>query len=162
MSEENDDWFDGVTECFSCGSENLEVRIRWNRKILRCVDCGIPIGRTSSRCKTCEYKTRTGENHPRWKGGSSHLSSNHDHGHYILGYAAWKKEVLERDNYTCQHCQSNKNLHCHHIESYQNHPDLRINTDNGIVLCNKCHKKLHFLFNEPTALQLKWFFQNVK
>lgn len=59
-------------------------------------------------------------------------------------YQEWRKIVLERDNYTCQHCQkTGGKLVVHHIKTFKMNPELRTEPDNGIVLCNDCHEELH-------------------
>jgi len=69
---------------------------------------------------------------------------NNKHRTYIIGYREWRKSVLERDDYTCQCCGiRGGKLHSHHIESYNNHKDLRTSIDNGITLCKTCHKNFH-------------------
>lgn len=54
--------------------------------------------------------------------------------------------VLERDNYTCQHCQTKDDLHVHHIDGKgtTTERELRNNAiDNLITLCRGCHTKEH-------------------
>lgn len=58
-------------------------------------------------------------------------------------YKNWKKEVLKRDNFTCQKCGSKNNLVVHHIKYFSKNKNLRFDIDNGIVLCNLCHKEVH-------------------
>lgn len=59
-------------------------------------------------------------------------------------YVDWRKKVFERDNYKCQKCGvRGGDLNAHHILSYKDHPSERINIQNGITLCEKCHKKQH-------------------
>ena len=59
-------------------------------------------------------------------------------------YQEWRRIVLERDNYTCQHCEeTGGKLVVHHIKTFKMNPDLRIEPSNGIVLCNDCHEELH-------------------
>ena len=61
----------------------------------------------------------------------------------------WRKEVFERDDYTCQECGiRNKKglgktieLNPHHIKSVKNYPNLVFEVDNGITLCRSCHMK---------------------
>lgn len=61
-----------------------------------------------------------------------------------LEYQQWRITVLERDKYTCQHCeQTGGRLVVHHIKTFKMYPELRLELDNGIVLCNDCHEKLH-------------------
>ena len=55
-------------------------------------------------------------------------------------YYGWRKFVLKRDNYSCRLCGSKVNLECHHIKDYRDFPELRLNINNGITLCNNCHK----------------------
>jgi predicted restriction endonuclease len=59
-------------------------------------------------------------------------------------YKAWRKAVFERDNYTCQICESHGcKLNAHHIKSYAYHPQLRTDIENGVTLCVPCHKLMH-------------------
>ena len=53
----------------------------------------------------------------------------------------WKAKVLWRDKYICQHCDSKKNLHTHHIISRNDGGTNRVS--NGITLCKECHEDLH-------------------
>lgn len=59
------------------------------------------------------------------------------------GYDKFRKEVLKRDNYTCQLCGKQKNLEVHHKKSYAKYPRLRTVVSNGITCCKSCHKNLH-------------------
>lgn len=58
-------------------------------------------------------------------------------------YKKWKKEVLERDNYTCKNCGIKTNLVVHHIEHFAENKEKRFDVENGQTLCNKCHKEVH-------------------
>lgn len=61
-------------------------------------------------------------------------------------YYFWRKSVYLRDNYTCQHCGSKKELQAHHIIPWKNTKNrkwLRYDIDNGITLCRSCHLKAH-------------------
>ena len=55
----------------------------------------------------------------------------------------WKKAVFERDSYKCRKCGSNKRIVAHHISYWSNDPTNRVNVDNGITLCSKCHAQEH-------------------
>lgn len=60
---------------------------------------------------------------------------------YNRDYNKWRKSVLKRDNYTCQECEAKDNLEVHHIKPLKFYPELYIEIDNGLTLCNKCHRK---------------------
>ena len=61
-----------------------------------------------------------------------------------LEYVNWRKNVFERDNYTCQVCgKVGGTLNAHHIKSFALHKKLRLDVNNGITLCEKCHKEVH-------------------
>ena len=59
-------------------------------------------------------------------------------------YQEWRASVFERDHYTCQNCgQVGGTINAHHIKSFKDYPDLRLEVNNGITLCLKCHKLAH-------------------
>lgn len=58
-------------------------------------------------------------------------------------YRSWRKKVLERDNFKCKICGNTENLVAHHIIEAQDCPELRLEIDNGIALCQCCHIKIH-------------------
>ena len=70
----------------------------------------------------------------------------------LLDTTQWKakrKEILERDNYTCQHCgKNNCALQVHH-KYYNKYPDNSkpppwdYPNDALITLCDECHTKEH-------------------
>ena len=59
-------------------------------------------------------------------------------------YQEWRACVFERDHYTCQNCgQIGGTINAHHIKSFKDYPELRLEVSNGITLCLKCHKMAH-------------------
>ena len=58
-------------------------------------------------------------------------------------YHLWRIACLERDNWQCQVCDSVKELNVHHIKQYKDYPSLRLDRDNGITVCESCHKQAH-------------------
>jgi 5-methylcytosine-specific restriction endonuclease McrA len=60
-------------------------------------------------------------------------------------YKRWRYDVMRRDGFTCQQCGDAKgrNLHAPHIKPFATHPELRLDTNNGITLCEPCHKTVH-------------------
>ena len=119
------------------------------------------IKRSKSHKKWCKenpdkVKARSekvrGENHYRWKGGSTKLNKSI---RLMTENRKWQKEVKKRDK-NCQHCGSKKELEAHHIipivmlfEKYKitnrdearNCPELW-DIKNGLTLCRRCHYKL--------------------
>lgn len=54
-------------------------------------------------------------------------------------YVKWSEAVLKKDHFCCQCCGSSDNLEVHHIFNFATYPELRLDVDNGIVLCQKHH-----------------------
>jgi len=85
-----------------------------------------------------EDKRLIGRNNTRWKGGITPLNIK-----LRNSYEArkWRMLVFLRDNFTCQFChQKGGKLETHHIKAWNRFPQLRFNINNGIALCEKCHK----------------------
>lgn len=93
----------------------------------------------SEKIRANDYK---GEKHHFYKNGKT--LENRDI-RYSIEYKRWRKDVFFRDNFTCQHCGDNKggNLNAHHIKPFANYIELRLVLDNGITLCEDCHKLEH-------------------
>ena len=57
-------------------------------------------------------------------------------------YKDFRNKVLKRDKFKCRMCKSNIKLNVHHILMWSSASTLRYDVDNGITLCEKCHKSI--------------------
>lgn len=56
----------------------------------------------------------------------------------------WRMAVFERDKYACAICRKvGGRLNAHHIKPFSKFPNDRFDIDNGITLCEGCHKRVH-------------------
>jgi hypothetical protein len=55
----------------------------------------------------------------------------------------WKQFIWERDE-VCQICGGPAD-NCYHLKSPEAHPELALDTDNGLLVCKKCQGKLDYL-----------------
>jgi len=56
-------------------------------------------------------------------------------------HKAWRKTIFERDDYTCQECgERGGKIVAHHIKGWTQYPEHRYDIENGIILCERCHK----------------------
>jgi len=79
-----------------------------------------------------------GKNSPNWKGGHSR---GYKEKYWSLDYKLWRTAVFERDGYICQVCRKvGIYLTAHHIKSWSKYPKSRFEINNGITLCEDCHK----------------------
>lgn len=88
----------------------------------------------------------SGENHYNWKGG---ISPENNLIRMSQEMMKWKKDVYNRDFYTCQSCKiKGGKLNAHHIMNFADYPELRTALDNGITLCEKCHIQFHQVYGK--------------
>jgi hypothetical protein len=99
---------------------------------------------TAKFCSTkCRNKwvsiNQNGENNPNWKNGAT---SKQQIFRSSKEYKIWRSLIFKRDNYICQECgQWGNKLNVHHILPYRDYQEFRLNINNGITLCEKCHEK---------------------
>ncbi len=119
--------------CYECGKESI-------KKLCDYKKCKYNFCSVKCQIKNKDYqksKGRIGWDNKNFKG----LSLKTRHLRKLVVYKIWRKSVLERDNYTCQHCGSKDSLEVHHIMELRNNNGLALNVENGLVLCNSCHRK---------------------
>ncbi len=87
-----------------------------------------------------------GENGSGWKGG---VSSENECIRQSSEFKQWRIAVFRRDHFTCQKCGVKHQagvrpkLHPHHIQPFAKYPELRFVLENGLTLCQSCHKEVH-------------------
>lgn len=92
-----------------------------------------------------------GENHWNWKGG---ISNENHLLRQTKEYVKWRDAVFKRDGWTCRKCNyKGHDIVAHHILNFHGHPELRFNVGNGMTLCRRCHKKLHYNIGEETRFK---------
>ncbi|NGT56613.1 HNH endonuclease [Clostridium perfringens] len=102
-----------------------------------------------------------GEKHPSWNPNKTRLQRQKDR--KLKENKDFILYCLKRDNYTCQHCYTKSGkLNVHHLDGYSWCIEKRFDVDNGITLCEKCHKEFHHIygFNHSTKEQFIEF--NIK
>lgn len=79
-------------------------------------------------------------------------------------YNKWSKQVKEADNYTCYVCKKRGGyLHSHHLDSYREHPERRVDPSNGVTLCKECHKKFHSTYGRKVTYEwqfVEYYYKN--
>lgn len=60
-------------------------------------------------------------------------------------YRKFRMAVLKRDK-VCQCCGSTEKLHVHHMNSFKHYNQLGADPNNGIVLCDECHRQFHSIY----------------
>jgi transposase len=64
-------------------------------------------------------------------------------------YRNWRKKCIVRDDFTCQACgKMGGKLNVHHINNFSEFKELRYKVDNGITLCEECHRQFHCLYGK--------------
>lgn len=105
---------------------------------VRCVQCRsiFENKRTRSRkycSQKCMGEAYRNEGNPCWRGGIARLPYKHDFKDKL------KKEIRERDNYTCHICKKTNlksfDAHVHHLDGNKMNSDK----NNLVVVCRWCH-----------------------
>ncbi|OEH52959.1 hypothetical protein AQ616_18820 [Oceanobacillus sp. E9] len=76
----------------------------------------------------------------------------------------WKRKrtnILKRDKYECRECRRYGKVTpattVHHCWTLEEYPEYKLNSNNLISLCNRCHESMHKRFTgELTDIGVKW------
>ena len=164
---------DKLSKTLEAGSKNNKLTVlgpseRSGHSICKC-ECGeitevanynFSSGKTQScGCLKVETMKRVAvhlkdEEHGMWKGG---VVSEREKLMSKKVYKDWMKAVFERDGFTCLVCKSKTNkLNTHHIANYADNKDKALNTENGVTVCNKCHRKFHKIYGNKKTNVSQW------
>lgn len=138
---------DFETHAFRAETAHYCSRACWSNRAptATCQRCGsafkVIAGDREKFCsKSCYSSTLGREGHPSWKGGAS---LENDRARLSPQLREWRKQVFQRDDFTCRQCGGRGSLHAHHVKAFADHPDLRLDLDNGLTLCVSCHGAIH-------------------
>lgn len=95
-------------------------------------------------CPKCGI--HSGADHPNWKKEKTD-EERAKHRDDSAACRAWRKAILNGDDYTCQKCQTKGGkLQAHHILLWSKFPESRFDISNGAALCTTCHNKYHRMY----------------
>lgn len=142
-----------TNRCDSCYRKTLNG-------LPKCKICGgnlaryeTPKRKTTEICQKC-YR---GEVTKRWNPSIS--PELRKHGRTINPeYYEWRNEVFKRDGYACVLCGDNRghNLNAHHLDGFSTAEELRVSLDNGVTLCESCHKDFHKEYSYFNNTKKQW------
>lgn len=116
-------------------------------------------------CKECKRRGFQGKNNHNFNPNLSEYDRL-QLGRYEKGYKAWRLSLYRKYNYCCDICKKpgDNDLNAHHLEGYMENPELRTDIENGVCLCENCHKDFHSLygFGKNTKKQYEEFKINKK
>jgi hypothetical protein len=147
-------------------------KTKWRTQLYECIcDCGLTVVTNSRDLKSGATKScgclkkesdnnRIGPKNPNYDPSIPDLERSKRRS--VPGLADWKKAVKERAK--CEVCSCPTNLTAHHIESWKNAPELRVDYANGACLCNGCHISFHrkYGFGTNTRAQYDLFLEWAK
>ncbi|MGX8833996.1 HNH endonuclease [Amedibacillus sp. YH-ame6] len=117
-----------------------------------CTDCAFKIGAITSQqylnnvgiCIDAKAIVHEGQIYIARKNEKYDFEKTNKDYRQTKEYKKWRKNVFERDNYICQDCnKKGGTLNAHHLKKFKDYPKLRYDVNNGITLCEKCHRRRH-------------------
>lgn len=97
------------------------------------------------RCPKCGLERRSKENH--YKYNPNLTQEDRAKRDMFKGkIKKWRNKVFARDNYKCRKCSKKGKLNAHHIMSWDKNINERFDVDNGVTLCEECHKSFHSIY----------------
>jgi hypothetical protein len=116
------------------------------------------------RCPICDTERWKGENNPNYNSNlTDEQRKANESRHSDVKYREWFRNVFKKDNYTCQCCKKHGVvLNAHHLDGYSWDIKGRYDINNGVTLCEGCHKDFHKIYGygENTKEQYNKFILN--
>lgn len=138
-----------LSKCIcKCECGNIKIIENYNLKSGQTKSCGCLRFENAVNTAKQVFSKLTGEKHPNWKGG---ISSERSRLASTNLYGEWREKVLVRDDFTCQKCGNKNEINTHHIIPYKLNKEIALNPDNGITLCNSCHRKYHSIYGHNNS-----------
>lgn len=102
------------------------------------------------RIKRQIYIKQYNKDHPEvgLRAQKKQMEKRKNNGFSPYDFMAWSNVIRKGKN--CSYCDSNNDLHAHHLISKTRFPGLALSENNGITLCATCHREHHSL-NGATA-----------
>ena len=90
---------------------------------------------------------KSGENNVNWNPNLTDEERRNRSSRYNKEYRTFIRAIYKRDYWTCQCCgYKGKNLNAHHLNGYDWDIEHRTDINNGITLCEDCHKLFHHIY----------------
>lgn len=136
----NNQWVGKNHPCYG-KPKPIEVRIKISKSLMGEKNPNYGKPKSKETLKKMR-EAQADEKHWNWKDGISgeNLKIRNSN-----EYRRWRRMVFERDNYTCQRCLDRNGFgkyiyfHAHHILSFADFPEERLELNNGATLCIPCH-----------------------
>lgn len=119
-----------------------------------CCVCGKPLLRRKSRIEirpnpVCSKECKAVLTHRTHYDETIPVEQRETDRNYKPENRVFIKTVMERDEYTCQICyKTGGSLAVHHLNGYNWDIKNRYNPDNGITLCEDCHRDFHKVYGK--------------
>lgn len=128
-----------TVKCDNCGKENNNITYQ---NYLIAINNGCDNNYYCHKCANAIYHSK--EKHWNWNFNLTQAErESRSREYFCKENNEFKKKVRERDKYICQLCGKKNNIIVHHLNSYNTDIENRFNIENGIVLCEECHKNFH-------------------
>lgn len=99
-----------------------------------------------TQCFGCYCESVSGKGNPMYNHDLTEEERNNKR--ETEEYLNWRKDVLKRDQYTCQKCgdSTSGNIIAHHLDGFHWAKEKRTDVANGVALCTKCHSEFHSIY----------------